>query len=38
MAIQMICDNLSAHKAPVVHKWPLAHPRVQLHLTPAYSF
>ena len=33
----MICDNLSAHKAPVVHKWLLAHPRVQLHFIPTYS-
>jgi len=37
LAIHVICDNLSAHKAPVVHKWLLAHPRVQLHFTPAYS-
>ncbi len=28
---------LSAHKAPVVHKWLLAHPRFQLHFTPTYS-
>ena len=33
----MICDNLSAHKAPVVQKWLLTHPRVQLHFTPTYS-
>jgi len=37
LAIHVICDNLSAHKAPVVHKWLLAHPRVQLHFTPTYS-
>jgi transposase len=37
LAIHVICDNLSARKAPVVHKWLLAHPRVQLHFTPAYS-
>ena len=36
LAIHVICDNLSAHKAPVVHKWLLAHPRVRLHFTPAY--
>jgi transposase len=35
--VHVICDNLSAHKAPVVQKWLLAHPRVQLHFTPAYS-
>jgi transposase len=37
LAIHVICDNLSAHKAPVVQKWLLAHPRVQLHFTPTYS-
>ena len=37
LAIHVICDNLAAHKAPVVHKWLLAHPRVQLHFTPTYS-
>jgi transposase len=37
LAIHVICDNLSAHKAPVVHRWLPAHPRVQLHFTPAYS-
>ena len=35
--VHVICDNLSAHKAPVVQKWLLAHPRVQLHFTPTYS-
>jgi DDE superfamily endonuclease len=34
LAIHVICDNLSAHKAPAVHRWLLAHPRVQLHFTP----
>ena len=37
LAVHVICDNLSAHKAPVVHRWLLAHPRVQLHFTPTYS-
>jgi transposase len=37
LAIHVICDNLSAHKAPAVQKWLLAHPRVQLHFTPTYS-
>jgi transposase len=37
LAIHVICDNLSAHKAPPVRKWLLAHPRVQLHFTPTYS-
>jgi transposase len=35
--IHVICDNLSAHKAPPARKWLLAHPRVQLHFTPTYS-
>jgi transposase len=37
LAIHVICDNLSAHKAPAVQKWLLTHPRVRLHFTPAYS-
>ena len=35
--VHVICDNLSAHKAPVVHRWLLAHPRFHLHFTPTYS-
>ena len=37
LAVHVICDNLSAQKAPAVHRWLLAHPRVQLHFTPTYS-
>ena len=37
LEIHGICDNLSAHKAPVVQKRLLARPRVQLHFTPACS-
>ncbi len=37
LAVHVICDNLSAHKAPVVHKWLPAHPRFRLHFTPTYS-
>ncbi|MGW6791896.1 IS630 family transposase [Streptomyces chartreusis] len=37
LAVHVICDNLSAHKAPVVHRWLLAHPRFGLHFTPTYS-
>ena len=37
LAVHVICDNPSAHKAPAVHRWLLAHPRVQLHFTPTYS-
>jgi len=37
LAVHVICDNLSAHKAPAVHTWLLAHPRFTLHFTPTYS-
>ncbi|WP_109000103.1 IS630 family transposase [Streptomyces rishiriensis] len=37
LAAHVICDSLSAHKAPVVHKWLLAHPRFEPHFTPTYS-
>ena len=37
LAIHEICDNLTAQKAPPVHKWLLAQPRVQLHFTHTYS-
>ena len=34
LAVHVICDNLSTHKAPVVQRWLLAHPRFVLHFTP----
>ncbi|MFI7292682.1 IS630 family transposase [Streptomyces sp. NPDC050121] len=37
LAVHVICDNLSAHKAPVVQKWLVAHPCFALHFTPTYS-
>ena len=37
LAVHVICDNLSTHKAPAVRKWLLAHPRFVLHFTPTYS-
>src|SRR6266851_2800421 len=37
LAVHLICDNLSVHKAPAVKRWLLEHPRFQLHFTPAYS-
>ncbi len=37
LAVHVICDNLSAHKAPAVQRWLLAHPRFVLHFTPTYS-
>lgn len=35
--IHVVLDNLATHKAPVVHRWLLRHPRVQLHFTPTYA-
>ena len=37
LTVHVICDNLSAHKAPAIHRWLLAHPRFELHFTPTYS-
>ncbi len=37
LEIHVILDNLSAHKAPIVHQWLLRHPRFVLHFTPTYS-
>jgi transposase len=37
LAIHLICDNLSVHKAPAVKTWLLKHPRFALHFTPTYS-
>jgi transposase/transposase-like protein len=37
LAVHLICDNLSVHKAPAVKKWLLEHPRFELHFTPTYS-
>lgn len=35
--VHVILDNLSAHKAPAVHRWVLRHPRFSLHFTPTYG-
>ncbi|HKU41107.1 MAG TPA: IS630 family transposase [Polyangiales bacterium] len=37
LEVHVVLDNLSAHKAPVVHRWLLRHPRFVLHFTPTYS-
>ena len=37
LEIHVVLDNLSAHKAPVVHRWLLRHPRVRFHFTPTYA-
>jgi transposase len=35
--VHVVLDNLSTHKAPVVHRWMLRHPRFHLHFTPTYG-
>jgi transposase len=35
--VHVVLDNLSAHKAPAVHRWLLRHPRVHFHFTPTYA-
>jgi transposase/transposase-like protein len=35
--VHVVLDNLSAHRAPAVHRWLLRHPRVQFHFTPTYG-
>lgn len=37
LEVHVILDNLSAHKAPVVKRWLVRHPRFHLHFTPTYS-
>ena len=35
--VHVILDNLSAHKAPEVHRWLVRHPHFHLHFTPTYA-
>jgi transposase len=37
LEIHVVLDNLSAHRAPAVHRWLLRHPRFHLHFTPTYA-
>ena len=37
LQIHVVLDNLSAHKAPAVHRWLLRHPRFHFHFTPTYA-
>jgi transposase len=37
LEVHVVLDNLSAHKAPEVHRWLLRNPRFNLHFTPTYS-
>lgn len=35
--VHLICDNYGTHKAPIIAKWLVAHPRFHMHFTPTYS-
>lgn len=37
LAVHVILDNLSAHKAPAVKRWLVRNPRFHLHFTPTYA-
>jgi hypothetical protein len=37
LEVHVVSDRLSAHRAPVVHRWLLRHPRFHLHVTPTYA-
>jgi transposase len=37
LAVHVICDNASTHKAPEIVRWLKRHPRFTLHYTPTYS-
>ena len=37
LAVHVVLDNLSAHRAPAVHRWLLRHPHVHFHFTPTYA-
>jgi transposase len=37
LGVHVVLDKLSAHRAPVVHRWLLRHPRFHLHFTPTYG-
>jgi transposase len=35
--VHPVCDNHGTHKTPAIRKWPAAHPRFHVHLTPTDS-
>jgi transposase len=37
LEVHVVLDNLSAHRAPAVHRWLLRHPHVSFHFTPTYA-
>jgi transposase len=37
LAVHVVVDNSSTHKAPTIGRWLVRHPRFTLHFTPTYS-
>ena len=37
LAVHVICDNASTHKAPEIQRWLKRHRRFTIHYTPTYS-
>jgi transposase len=37
LAVHVVLDNLSTHKAPEVKRWLIRHPRFKLHFTPTHG-
>jgi transposase len=37
LAVHVICDNASTHKAPEIQRWLARHRRFTIHYTPTYS-
>ncbi len=37
LAVHVICDNASTHKAPEIQRWLARHRRFTMHYTPTYS-
>jgi transposase len=37
LEVHLVLDNYATHKAPVVHRWLVRHPRFHLHFTPKYA-
>ncbi len=37
LAVHVIVDNSSTHKAPTIQRWLLRHPRFTFHFTPTYA-
>ncbi len=37
LEVHLVLDYYGIHKAPLIHRWLLRHPRFHLHVTPTYS-